>query len=212
MAKHIRTVLTAEAELAKPVQLIAQKPMYQLVPLMGRKSLDDLDTDLVLLPVLAGMKVPRDLHARKTAVAELIKQSIKDEDFQGKRGETLLINVDSDSSQEKPGPKVLLAGLGRHDQFCGRVAFQMFKLLIEEAIEQKARRVTIPFVPNRGTSSCLTMKGMAHKLNLAVTRVFEEQDREVALRELQIFCTPQAKLHIEKGLAIPVDGTSGCRD
>lgn len=206
MAKHIRALVLDDSAVATPLhhQHQATKPEFIFAPEMGRKSIDEIETDLVLVPVLAGMKVPRDLHAKAGDVGELIKSAIKDGGFSGKRGDRLLIETDLMGTGQDKVRHVLLAGLGRPDKFCGRTAYEVFEQLIEEAIRLDVRRVTIPFAPNRGTGSCLNMKGMGHKLNAAVTNCFKRLDHPVALSEIQIYCTPQAKAHIQKGLDIPL--------
>lgn len=204
MAKHIRAILLDESALATPSHRQAMKPVFIFAPEMGRKSIDEIETDLVLVPVLSGMKVPRDLHAKSSGVGELIKSAIRDGGFQGKRGDQLLVDTGLAGSQRDSSRHVLIAGLGRPDKFCGRTAYEVFEHLIEEAIRLKVRRVTIPFAPNRGTGACLNMKGMGHKLNQAVTNCFSRLDGPVELKEVQIYCTPQAKSHIQKGLDIPL--------
>ncbi|MBX9573858.1 MAG: hypothetical protein K2X77_33485 [Candidatus Obscuribacterales bacterium] len=195
-------------------QLQANKPEFLFAARMGRESIEDIQTDLVLIPVLSGMKVPRDLRADSEEVGELIKQAIKDNNFAGKRGETLLVETSLPSSTGEGSRKLLLAGLGRADKFCARAAEGVFGALVDEACRLNAARVTIPFIPNRGTGACLNMKGMAHRMNIALNkRLAQKGDEEVSLTEVQIFCTPQAKPHIEQGLSIPVklaDSSDDC--
>ena len=183
----------------------AKMPEFLFEARMGRESIEDIESDLVLIPVLSGMKVPRDLRADNPELGDLIKQAIKDNNFNGKRGETLLVETPLPSSNGKGGRKLLLAGLGRADKFCAGAAESVFGQVVDEACRLNAAHVTIPFIPNRGTSSCLNMKGMAHRMNVALNkRLAEKGDEEVSLTEVQIFCTPQAKPHIEQGLSIPV--------
>ena len=193
-------------------QVQANKLEFLFASRMGRESIEDLESDLVLIPVLSGMKVPRDLRADTPGVGELIKQSIKQNDFHGKRGERLLINTPLPTTTSGSGRIVLLAGLGRADKFCAGAALEVFDALVDEACRSNVKRITIPFIPNRGTGNCLTMKGMAHKLNIAINRRLSQQEGVVALSEVQIFCTTQAKPHIEQGLAIPLtEGNCGCK-
>jgi hypothetical protein len=201
MAKQLQRVSKRSRDAAAPVQ--AQKPEIVFAAQMGRKSVDEIDTDLILLTMLCGMKVPRDLHARDGAVAELIKSAISNEGFEGKRGDKLLIEI--------PGGKhVLLVGLGRAEKFCGGTAYAVFEEFLQEAIKLGVRRITVPFIPNRGTASCLTMKGMGHKLNAALSKCYKQLQQPVELAQVQIYCTPQAKSHIEKGVQIPLEDGDSC--
>lgn len=179
-------------------------PEFIFAPDIGRKSIDEIESDLILLPVLQGMKVPRDMRARSYEIGELIKEAIKSKGFSGKRGEQLLVELPD-------GKSLLLAGLGRADKFCGGVASAVFKQLIGEAEKLNVKRVTIPFVPNRGTASCLTMKGMGHKLNSAVNAICKTEDASLSVKEIQIYCTPQALRYIKQGLEIPLsEDESSC--
>lgn len=195
--------------LDEPVQLQAEQPEFLFVARMGRESIEALESDLVLIPVLSGMKVPRDLRADTPEIGELIKQAIKDGDFRGRRGERLLVNTSLPTTTTASGRKLLLAGLGRPERFCAGAAYGVFEALIQEAVKLKAKRITVPFIPNRGTGSCLNMKGMAHMMNVALNKQLAETG-DVGLSEVQIFCTPQAKPHIEQGLAIPFNKDCAC--
>ncbi|MBX9686752.1 MAG: hypothetical protein K2X27_08620 [Candidatus Obscuribacterales bacterium] len=211
MIKHIRTKLTAAAEVAPSQPQVAEMPNFTFAAVMGRKSIDEISTDLVLVPVLCGMNVPRDLHTKSSGVGDFIKAAIKDSGFEGKRGEKLLLDTELPGSTASSSRHVLVSGLGRHDQFCAGTAFDVFVQCIEEAIRLNAVRVTIPFAPNRGTGSCLNMKGMGHKLKAAVAHCFSRLDAPVSLKEVQIYCTAQAKSFIQQGLAIPVgEGAHNC--
>lgn len=179
-------------------------PEFLFSTRMGRDSIEELESDLVLIPVLTGMKVPRDLYADKPEIAELIKQAIKDNDFRGKLGETLLVETPLRNSSGQPGRRLLLAGLGRPSRFCAGAAESVFEAVVDKACQLNVSRITIPFIPNRGTGSCLNMKGMAHRMNVALNRRLGQQTENVSLAEVQIFCTPQAKPFIEKGLSIPL--------
>ena len=208
MVKHIQAlILNESAQCAHSSQ--AKLPEFIFAPVMGRTPIDEIETDLVLIPVLAGMRVPRDLHSDSTEVGELIKNAIKDGGFAGKRGEQLLVETELSGTGDG-NRHVLVAGLGRPDRFCARTAYEVFEQLIQEAIRLNVRRVTIPFTANRGTSSCLNMKGSGHKLKAAVVSCFEKLEQPVALAEIQIYCTPQAKAHIKKGLDIPVSSDDSC--
>ena len=204
MARHIQAIILTEQAHSADQLFHPDKPKFVFVAELGRKSIDEIESDLVLVPVLAGMKVPRELHSRHEGVGELIKSAIKDGGFEGKRGDHLLLATDLCGSCGDANRHVFVAGIGRAEKFTGRTAFDVFQKIIEEAIRLDVQRVMIPFAPNRGTKGGINMKGMGHKLKMAVNAVFSRLEHPVRLTEVQIYCTPQAKPHIEKGLQIPV--------
>lgn len=203
--KKIRLDKSAEAAQPKPENNeTAQMPKFVFAADMGRRSLDEIETDLVLLTVLTGMEVPRDLHAKSSTVGDQIKSSINASSFEGRRGESLLIETECPGTTDGASLNVLVVGLGRPEKFCAGVAQGVFQQIINEAIRLKARRVTIPFAPNRGTSSNVNMKCMGFQLKQALSKCLQEHGADLALEEVQIYCTSQAKRHIEQGLNIPV--------
>lgn len=203
MAKQLQKNSKLSGGAAAKTTVKVEKPAIVFAAQMGRKPIEEIDTDLILLTMLSGMKVPRDLHAKDKEVAELIKSAISSEGFEGKRGDKQLIEISA-------GKHVLLLGLGRAEKFCGGTALAVFQQFLDEAIKLGVRRITVPFIPNRGTASCLTMKGMGHKLNFALDRCFKQLKQPVQLEEVQVYCTPQAKMHIEKGIKIPLEDSDSC--
>ncbi len=188
----------------------AKYPQFVFAPEMGKKCIDEIVTDLMLITVLAGMDVPRDLRAKDCLAGDLIRKAIKSSTFEGKRGDRLLLETGLPTTTAAKGRRLLVAGLGRRDQFCAAAAYGVFEGLVLEALKLQVNRVTIPFTPNRGTGSCLTMKGMAHQMNRALTNCFKQVEHPGALKEVQIYCTPQARAHIVQGLEISTEQEKVC--
>ena len=207
MVKHIHQ---RSGQVVVLAPMPAEHPSFIFAPEMGKKCIDEIDTDLMLITVLAGMDVPRDLRAKDCVAGDLIRKAIKSSTFEGKRGERLLLETGLPTTSAPSGRHLLVSGLGRRDQFCAGAAYAVFEGLVLEALKLQVNRVTIPFTPNRGTGSCLTMKGMAHQMNLALTNCFKPVDHPVALKEVQIYCTPQAQAHIVKGLEISTENDREC--
>lgn len=172
---------------------------------VARTALDDIETDLVLLPMLSGMNVPASLHAEDPELAELIKSSIRDSGFEGKRGTHLVIERPQEGKRSRRKRFVLLVGLGRPDCFNATVAREVFEQLTEQAVRLGVTRVAVPFISNRMTRMCLNFKGMAHLLKQAVAQGIHQADGNVALREVQLLCSTQARRYIQQGLDCPVE-------
>ena len=197
------------SNLPEPIRLVddgkAVLPEFTFETSLGRRSLHDVATDMVLIPVLFGMSVPQSLHHDDSGVADQIKLAIQGNKFKGQRGTSLPVETSLPDSQGDANRIILLAGLGRPQCFDANVAEAVFGRLIEEAIARGVREVTVPFIANRMTKTCLNLKGTAHRLKKAVVRHFAQLDGPVSLKEIKIYCSPQAKCHIEKGLNAPVD-------
>lgn len=178
---------------------------------IGRAQLDDVKTDLVVIPKLASHKVPRDLYLRDDSVIRLIKAGIAQHDFSGACGQKLVIDTPLEDSDGLPQRRVLLLGIGRSDKFCVEAASQAFDTLFEEAIRLGVKSLTVPFVANRATgSNSMTLKGMAFLLKQSLVRRLRAAGGPVALKEIKIFCSHQARANIQRGLdtAIPEQGTA----
>lgn len=195
--------------LPEPIRLVdetmPQLPKFSFETTLGRGSIEDVATDIVLIPMLFQMSVPKTLHATDEGVGELIRTAIDEHQFQGKRGTSLAVETELPDSDGGPGRTIFLAGLGRPQCFDADVAESVFTRLIEEAVERGAKTVTVPFIANRMTKTCLNLKGTAHRLKKAVARHFAKLDGPVSLTEIKIYCSPQARAHIEKGLNAPID-------
>lgn len=180
-------------------------PVFTFETSLGRRSIEDVPTDMVMIPVLYGMSVPQSLKAGNENVAEQIVSAIKLNSFEGKRGTNLAVETSLVDSTGDGKRVVLLAGLGRPQCFGADVAEAVFGQMIDEAIARKMVEITIPFIANRMTKQCLNLKGTAHRLKKAVHSRFAVLTGPVALREIKIYCSPQARPHIEKGLNAPID-------
>ncbi len=198
------------SNLPDPIRLVdeSQKavlPVFTFETSLGRRSIEDVPTDMVLIPMLYGMSVPQSLKSTNADVAEQIVGAIKLNGFEGKRGTSLPVETTLSDSTGSGNRIVLLAGLGRPQCFDANVAESVFGKLIDEAIARGVQQITIPFIANRMTKQCLNLKGTAHRLKKAVAARFASLTEPVALREIQIYCSPQARSHIEKGLNAPID-------
>lgn len=183
-------------------------PVFTFETSLGKHAVEDIPTDIVLIPMLYKMSVPASLKASKPDVADEIIQAIKGNGFEGKRGTSLPVETSLPDSQGFGKRVILLAGLGRPQCFDANVAESVFGSLIDEAIERGVTEVTIPFIANRMTKQCLNLKGTAHRLKKAVLSRFSRLDKPVALKTIKIYCSPQARSHIEKGLKAPIDDES----
>lgn len=191
--------ITVEA----PASNEPKMPRFSFETTMGRRALDDIVTDMVLVAKLSSQRVPECLQAKTPAIGELIRQRIIDRGFEGRQGEKLLVETGLQDSSSANQRRVLLVGIGRPEKFGAEIAYQTFAILIKQAIALGVRNVTIPFIANRATESSLNLKGMAYQLKRALNDETELATSQ--LQEIQIFCTPQARYHIEEGLKIPLD-------
>jgi hypothetical protein len=202
---HIMAKKLASDHSGTPVVLVEDSgitlPSFKFVANAGRKALDDIDTDLVLITKLYRMEVPAALHHREPNVAGLLKRTVK-EGFHGKKGTARLLSVPLPNSRGDSGRYVLFLGLGQAINYCGQTACSVFRKLFETALDLEVESVLVPFVPNPMTKNALTHKATAFKLKSVLTEVVRERGHAGKLREIKLFCHPNAVPTIQDGLSI----------
>lgn len=180
-------------------------PRFVVTPGIGRLQLEDISTDLMLVTMLSSQHVPSCLHAREETVGEQIKRSIESSRFDGRQGQKLVVETTLPGITPEFPRRLLIAGIGSPQTFCAGVAHSVFRTLIDEAVALGVKKITVPFVANRGTGNCTNLKAMSYQLKLALAKSFASLDGQPALEEIQILCSPQARRYIELGLAIPIN-------
>ena len=176
-------------------------PSFTFAPFAGRKPLDDLPTDLVLMAKLYRHDIPAALHVSEPDVAHLLRTTVKKE-FVGKRGEVRLLQTPLLNSQGQRGRHVLLFGLGDQSSYGSRTSCKVFEAFFLKALELGARHVTVPFIPNPMTKTQMTHRATAFKMKHVLRQVLHSWQGPVALTEVMLYCSPAAVRHIEAGLAI----------
>jgi hypothetical protein len=189
-------------------------PKFVVSPSMGvagAPGVEELRTDMLLLTRLAGLPLGPGPRAVDEALNGLISQKMKTMRFKGDLGQYILFDLDPRVHGDRLQRYVLLAGIGSTSKFNARAACQVFGLVLDKALEEGVSRLTIPIARNRMTVGNLNLKGMAHILKEVVDDKRSRVTRP-ALREIELFCTPQARKFIEEGLSIPSRQNRECCD
>src|SRR5438874_1673909 len=163
-----------------------------ITPCIGSASfggVQQVTTDLLLLPRLAGITPNVGAHVDHDQIDErlngLISRKVKSARFRGELGQSLLFDLKPEVFGEQPQRYLLLAGIGTFDKFNARAACQVFKLMVEHALELGVGRATIPFPPKRMTG--LNYKGTAHILKEVVEDALSGV-RKATLEEVEVLC------------------------
>ncbi len=181
-------------------------PKFTIDARMGTSAspgVEDIRTDLLLLTKPAGTTLGPGPQVLDNRLGGLLSRKVKQHRFGGRLGQRIHLDLKPEI-HDNPQRHVLLVGLGSSEQFDCKAACKVFAQLIDKALELGVEHVTIPFPANRMTGSSLNLKGTAHLLREIVERKLAELDGEPKLKEIVIFCTPQAKQHVQKGLRAPV--------
>lgn len=211
MRSNVIDAADATSEKPQHFSPVLPLPRFTFLPKMGRLPVDEVQTDLILVPMLQGMKVHEALRVRDQEIGEQVRAFIKEANFEGKRGTYLLVPTSLPGKKANSRRWVFLAGLGEFHCYGPRTVNEVFESMLEKALECGVECVTVPFVPNRGTSHCLNHEATAYHLQTAIHKVFaEHHSRPIELKTIQIFCAPQAKFHIQQGLNLPVKETKPC--
>jgi hypothetical protein len=184
-------------------------PSFTFEPYAGRKPLDEIPADLVLVTKLYRHDIPAALHLREPSVGELLKTTVR-EGFSGKKGTTELLRVPLLNSRGDTERFVLMVGLGPATSYCGRTACNVFETLFNQALDLGVSNVLVPFIPNPMTKYSLTHKATAFKLKSVLKQVLAQRGGAGALQEIKIYCHPAAVRYIQEGLSIDHGEACSC--
>lgn len=157
-------------------------------------------TDLLVVPVLAGMRFPIVGQQLDEQLGGALTSAAAGAGFGGREGESLLFETAHLGLSDAPQKHVLLLGMGAGWQFSRFTVCRTTQNILETAQNLHARDVTM-FVPSRRTTSdSVSLETMAVIIHcrleaFAITRGLPD------LKTLKIFCTPQAARYLRKGLA-----------
>lgn len=162
--------------------------------LVGDFGIEELQTPMLLVTQFAGIKLSADYSVLVDSTDGAFGKAIKRDKFTGELGETSVVKLNG-----LPQDYLVVFGLGRAQRFgCGAIR-EMVRSVINSAVRRRVSRVTIPVIPNRTTSSNLTLNQTAHIMKCVAIDVLgaKKSDKEL---EVEFVCTPQAKRHIQAGL------------
>lgn len=157
-------------------------------------GLEKVSTPMLMLTKVAGTAPGDGIRAVDKSLDGLISKRIGKVGFKGDLGEYLNFSIGASEPQEN----VLLVGLGRAAKFDTKALCQVVGIAVDQALAKKAPRLSIPILPNRLTD--LNLQGTAHIIKAMVERKLANVKGDSEL-EIELVCTPQAKRHIEAGLA-----------
>ncbi len=156
--------------------------------------------DLVILTKVLGSDLgagPMAFDARHNGA---ISKAMAAHDFQGTVGEHLAVEVPAIEPGGRPR-HIVVVGLGKADDISRRRMCALFNYSMALASEYKARSILIPIFPQRSSGAVLNLRGTG-----AVLRCLVDQKAKSGsineLKEVRLLCAPQAKQHLEQGVAV----------
>lgn len=187
-------------------------PKFTILAKMGVTNgpgVAELPTDLLLLTKVAGMALGPGPQAVDNSLQGMISRKVDQRKFRGELAKSIRFDLDSEVS-DRPQRHILLVGIGSSQTFDREAACKVFGELIDQALRLGVEHVTVPFPANRTTGPSLNLKGTAHILKEVAEEKCAKLESPPVLKEIVIFCTPQAKSHILAGLRAPVRSKGSC--
>jgi hypothetical protein len=127
-------------------------------------------------------------------------QTMVAHNFQGNVGEHLAVEVPAIEAGGRPR-HIVVVGLGKADDISRRRMCALFNYSMALASEYKARSILIPIFPQRSSGAVMNLRGTG-----AVLRCLVDQKAKsgaiASLKEVRLLCAPQAKQHLEQGIAV----------
>lgn len=138
-----------------------------------------------------------------------ISKAIAEQGFHGAAGEHLILSFAGEDGVRR---HVAVVGLGKPEEVGKRRVCALFNYAIDLARlpEIQAKSLIFPIFPYRSTGAVLNLRGTGAILRCLVD---ERAERGTlgALQEIRVLCAPQARAHIESGLAVEHSLCSQCR-
>jgi hypothetical protein len=129
-----------------------------------------------------------------------ISKTMVAHNFQGNVGEHLAVEVPAIEAGGRPR-HIVVVGLGKADDISRRRMCALFNYSMALASEYKARSILIPIFPQRSSGAVMNLRGTG-----AVLRCLVDQKAKsgaiASLKEVRLLCAPQAKQHLEQGIAV----------
>lgn len=197
--------MTWTTALRSPIPLaLPQLPELLVVPELKPSSVRPLyaeTTDLLVVPVLAGMRFPSSIRLLDERAGGALTRAAAGAGFGGREGESLVLPRADLGSSDAPQKHVLLLGMGAGWQFNRFTVCRTTQLILEAAQKLQAGDITM-FVPSQRTTSdnvsLVTLAAIIH----CRLQAFAIERGLPDLKTLKIFCTPQGARYLRKGLAL----------
>lgn len=177
---------------------LARGVTFTFNPSMGTKEdpgIENLETGMLVLTQMAGSHLSRGMQKIDELLCGGLSKALGSESFTGQAGESVLLDCRKIDACKQD--YILVVGLGELSKFKGYSICGLMRLTLEAAVKTGVGKITLPVFPNRQTEAILNLAGSAAIIAFRVA-TFKSQLPE--LEELEFFCTPQAKRHLERGL------------
>jgi len=176
-------------------------------PSMGTKQdpgIENLQTDLLVLTQMSGSHMSHGMQKIDERLSGELSSAMKEAGFAGHAGESVL--VDCRKIENACQKFILVVGLGDLAHFKGYSVCGLMRRTLEVAKEHSVAKLTLPVFPNRQTEAVLNLAGSGAIIACRVATFGELPD----LKEIEFFCTPQARRHLQKGLFAHVPHCMAC--
>ena len=170
---------------------------FTLNPVMGTKEdpgIENLQTDLLVLTQMSCSHMSRGMSKIDAKLSGELSKTLAESKFEGKAGQTVLLDCRPIDGSQK---HILVVGLGPAKNFNGKSVCALMRRTLEIANQLGVEKITMPIFPNRQTGSNLNLAGTVSTL---VCRVQMFMDDLPKLKEIELFCTPQARPYLQNGL------------
>lgn len=165
--------------------------------------------DLLILTKLYGQDLGRGPLAFDAHHGGAISAGIAAHDFRGEAGEHLVLKFET---EENRPTFVAVIGLGKPEDVSKRRICALFNLALNlaQSPEIQAKSMIFPVFPYRSSGTTLNLRATGAILRCILDQR-EQKGTLGVLEEVRVLCAPQARAHIESGLAIERTLCSQCR-
>lgn len=183
------------------------KLIFTLSTSIRSQELGAFRTPMLLIGKLAGQGLGSHYQALDQTLNGIITKAMDARNFSGKLKEYFLVPLQALTGTPD---NLLVVGLGNIEKFEPKILTQVIELAVATTVNNGLSKLSVPILPNRQTQG-INLRGQAHLIKRAAQLMLEAgvfKNREGDF-EIELVCTPQAKTHLQKGLACQRIAPSG---
>lgn len=164
--------------------------------------------DLLILTKVLGADLGAGPMAFDAAHGGVISRAVAAQKFKGQVGEHLKIQLPA--ADGLTVRHIAVVGLGRAEDLGKRGLCNLFNYALTLACRYQANSILIPIFPHRTSAASMNLRASGAILRCLV----DERGRRGTLgvlKEVQVLCAPQARRHLERGVAVDHTLCNQCR-
>jgi len=179
-----------------------RSPGTKFHPAVGDKRAIDVSyKDLLILTKFKGEGLGPLAQAVDARLDGMLQSAIDQSGFQGKQGETVLLNLESAALGSGNARKILVVGLGKRELYGQFVWCGLVSTIMSEAAELSAEHILLGLNDLPEGDEWLTASQLASVLRCRVRQYLSKEVERGRLKKIRLIVSREKQEDVESGLA-----------